>query len=173
MSGLRSSQCSLSSKCPLFPNCPLFPACSRLPLPVSADGEVDPSLSPRDVTRLLRRFHYDAVYERILRCTGCVSAAEAAAVLGVSPSEIARARRKRRIPDEWFLRLCFERRVSSCWLLSGCGPVFLPRVPARDSRRGRSLEHTILMALGLCESALAASCAAAIVGPLQRERRRE
>ena len=173
MSGPRSSQCSLSSKCPLFPDCPRFPEYSRLPLPVSADGEVDPSLSPRDVTRILRRFHYDAVYKRILRCTGCETTAEAAAALGVRPWEIARARRKRRIPDEWFLRLYFERRVSSYWLLSGCGPEFLPRVPARDSRRGRSLEQTILMALGLCESALAASCAAALVGQLQRERKQE
>lgn len=134
---------------PLFPS--FFPTIDDL----------DPSLPAEAVSPALRALHNKAVFGRMLQSTSYGTEAELAAWLGISQEEIAQVRQKRRIPDEWFFRLCFERRISVYWLLSGNGPERLPFVPPRDSREGRRLEHTLWFALRLCDEAMSARCAVA------------
>ena len=162
MAGSSSSQPFVCQTCSLFPDCFHDPDCPRFtedspfdPFPATGE-DIDPSLPPQAAARALHKLCYDVVYERILHCTGSKTEAEAAAALGVEPSEIARARQELRLPEKWFLRLYFERRVSFCWLLTGRGPEFLRRTPARGSRRGRSMEHAIWYAICLYEEALSA-----------------
>lgn len=131
---------------------PLFP--SFLP----SYAALDPSLTSEAVPRVLYTRHYTAVYTRMLQSTGCSRASDLATLLGVRPWEIARARRKRRIPNEWFLRLCFQQGISPYWLLSGHGSECLPRVPDRASRQGRALADRIDYALCLYDEALATAC---------------
>lgn len=140
-------------------------------LPIVDD--LDPSLSDKAVSRVLRTLYYKAVCRRILQSTGMRSAAALVTLLGVPKGDIVRARRKRRIPDEWFFRLCFEHRISLYWLLSGYGPQRLSRVPARNSREGRSLEHTLWYALCLYDEIVSAGCAAAIVRRMLSRRGKE
>lgn len=64
-------------------------------------------------------YDIDAVLERLLHISGCRRDAQLAALLSVSPQAISQARKKRRIPESWLVRLATRYRVPLDWLLYG------------------------------------------------------
>lgn len=47
-------------------------------------------------------------------------------VLGISQTSISLAKKKGKIPPEWFLKLSVEKKLNPIWLITGEGPMIIP-----------------------------------------------
>lgn len=68
----------------------------------------------------------EQILARMIRAVGAKNQSELGKVLGVSQTSISEAKRKGKVPAEWFLRLGAEKGINPNWLLTGEGPVMIP-----------------------------------------------
>ena len=70
-------------------------------------------------------FHYSELLGRIQKITHTRTQAGLAAILNVSQSSVAEAKRRQAIPADWYLKLFEKLGVNPDWLKKGSGPVYL------------------------------------------------
>ncbi len=70
-------------------------------------------------------FHYSELLGRIQKITHTRTQAGLAAILNVSQSSVAEAKRRQSIPADWYLKLFEKLGVNPDWLKKGSGPVYL------------------------------------------------
>lgn len=70
-------------------------------------------------------FHYSELLGRIQKITHTRTQAGLAAILNVSQSSVAEAKRRQSIPADWYLKLFEKLGVNPDWLKKGNGPVYL------------------------------------------------
>lgn len=70
----------------------------------------------------LKGMEPDDVLKRMMFAVGAESQSELAGVLGVRRAAVTDAKRRGRLPAEWFLRLCRQRQINPVWLETGLGP---------------------------------------------------
>lgn len=101
-------------------------------------------------------FHYSELLGRIQKITHTRTQAGLAAILNVSQSSVAEAKRRQSIPADWYLKLFEKLGVNPDWLKKGSGPVYLAhRGRIRPQRRGRAAHRSRLVGIASAQSALA------------------
>lgn len=68
----------------------------------------------------------DEILDRMIKAIGGKTQADLGKALGVAQASISDAKRKKKVPPEWFLKLCTGRGLNPNWLLTGKGPVVIP-----------------------------------------------
>ena len=63
----------------------------------------------------------NAILDRLLSGAGLHRDAQLAALLGVSPQAVSQARRKRKIPEGWVVKVSQQCGLSMDWLMFGKG----------------------------------------------------
>lgn len=65
----------------------------------------------------------DNILDRMIRAIGGKTQSDLGKVLGISQASISEAKRKGKVPPEWFLKLSTEKKLDPNWLLTGSGPM--------------------------------------------------
>lgn len=107
----------------------------------------------------------NAILDRLLSGAGLHRDAQLAALLGVSPQAVSQARRKRKIPEGWVVRVAQQCGLSMDWLMFGkeeAGPSPAPQVSATPS--GAAVPDLDLLCIPLVAASLSAGS-----GSLQTE----
>lgn len=73
----------------------------------------------------------DEILNRMIGAIGGKTQADLGKALGVAQASISDAKRKKKVPPEWFLKLCTGRGLNPNWLLTGDGPVVIPKEDVR------------------------------------------
>ena len=68
----------------------------------------------------------NAILDRLLSGAGLHRDAQLAALLGVSPQAVSQARRKRKIPEGWVVKVSQQCGLSMDWLMFGKGDESTP-----------------------------------------------
>ncbi len=93
---------------------------------------------------------FELVYGRICRAAGCATDTELAAFFGISPTVVAEAVLRERLPAGWITRLLVEHHISPLWVCYGRGPMLVPKeLPAGDSISGALLEGMLHQCEGI------------------------
>ncbi|MCL1940023.1 MAG: helix-turn-helix domain containing protein [Desulfovibrionaceae bacterium] len=72
--------------------------------------------------------------QRFFEAAGCRTQVELADFLGIKQSSISDAKRRRRIPSDWLLKLWRKKGVNPDWILTGQGPKGLQPVDLNNFR---------------------------------------
>lgn len=67
----------------------------------------------------------DEILDRMIGAIGGKTQADLGKALGVAQASISDAKRKKRVPPEWFLKLCTGRGLNPNWLLRGEEPMYI------------------------------------------------
>lgn len=68
----------------------------------------------------------EKILDRMIRAIGGKTQGDLGKILGISQTSISEAKRKGKVPPEWFLKLCVEKKLNPNWLLAGQGPMLIP-----------------------------------------------
>lgn len=68
----------------------------------------------------------EKILDRMIRAIGGKTQGDLGKILGISQTSISEAKRKGKVPPEWFLKLSVEKKLNPNWLLSGHGPMLIP-----------------------------------------------
>lgn len=69
----------------------------------------------------------DEILGRMIKSVGGKTQTDLGEALGVAQASISDAKRKSKIPPEWFLKLSTGRGLNPNWLLTGEGPMLIPK----------------------------------------------
>ncbi|MEI3478660.1 MAG: helix-turn-helix transcriptional regulator [Bilophila sp.] len=109
----------------------------------------------------------NAILDRLLSGAGLHRDAQLASLLGVSPQAVSQARRKRKIPEGWVVRVAQQCNLSMDWLMFGkeeAGPPSTPAPQAPSTPAGAPLPDLDLLCIPLVAASLSAGS-----GSLQTE----
>lgn len=73
----------------------------------------------------------DGILQRMITSIGGKTQADLGKALGVAQASISDAKRKGKIPSEWFLKLSARNGLNPNWLLTGKGPMSIPEENVR------------------------------------------
>ena len=115
----------------------------------------------------------NAILDRLLSGAGLHRDAQLAALLGVSPQAVSQARRKRKIPEGWVVKVSQQCGLSMDWLMFGKGDESTPvashtQVASSTSQASTPAGAAVPDLDLLCIPLVAASLSAG-VGSLQTE----
>ncbi|MDG4475605.1 helix-turn-helix domain-containing protein [Thiovibrio frasassiensis] len=68
----------------------------------------------------------DNILDRMIGAIGGKTQGDLGKILGISQTSISLAKRKGKVPPEWFLKLSTEKRLNPNWLLTGQGLMHIP-----------------------------------------------
>lgn len=105
----------------------------------------------------------DAILDRLLSASGLQRDAQLAAQLGVSPQAVSQARRKRKIPESWIVRVAQHCGLSLDWLMFGREDACAQPAPA-VTPAGAPVPDLDLLCIPLVAASLSAG-----VGSLETE----
>ena len=99
----------------------------------------------------------DALFERLLAGAELQKDSQLAHLLGVSPQAISQARRKRKIPQKWLIKVSMQCGKSMDWLLFGEGedPVAPPH-PEKTHKEPNSFPEPELLYVPMVSATLSA-----------------
>lgn len=83
----------------------------------------------------------DSILDRMIRAIGGKTQSDLGKILGISQASISEAKRKDKVPPEWFLKLSTEKRLNPNWLLTGQG---LMHIPERETVDADLLKDVIM-----------------------------
>ncbi len=110
----------------------------------------------------------NAILDRLLSGAGLHRDAQLAAFLGVSPQAVSQARRKRKIPEGWVVKVARECNLSMDWLMFGRGsaddPSRTAASPQPSTPSGAAVPDLDLLCIPLVAASLSAG-----VGSLQTD----
>ena len=110
----------------------------------------------------------NAILDRLLSGAGRHRDAQLAAFLGVSPQAVSQARRKRKIPEGWVVKVARECNLSMDWLMFGRGsaddPSRTAASPQPSTPSGAAVPDLDLLCIPLVAASLSAG-----VGSLQTD----
>lgn len=75
----------------------------------------------------------DNVLDRMIGAIGGKTQGDLGKILGISQTSISLAKRKGKVPPEWFLKLCTEKGLNPNWLLTGQGLMYIPERATLDA----------------------------------------
>lgn len=75
----------------------------------------------------------DNILDRMIGAIGGKTQGDLGKILGISQTSISLAKRKGKVPPEWFLKLCTEKRLNPNWLLTGQGLMHIPERATVDA----------------------------------------
>ncbi len=124
------------------------------------------------MSTILSESDSNAILDRLLSGAGLHRDAQLAALLGVSPQAVSQARRKRKIPEGWVVKVSQRCGLSMDWLMFGKGDESTPasQAPAASSTSqastpaGAAVPDLDLLCIPLVAASLSAG-----VGSLQTE----
>ena len=124
------------------------------------------------MSTILSESDSNAILDRLLSGAGLHRDAQLAALLGVSPQAVSQARRKRKIPEGWVVKVSQRCGLSMDWLMFGKGDESTPasHAPAASSTSqastpaGAAVPDLDLLCIPLVAASLSAG-----VGSLQTE----
>lgn len=115
----------------------------------------------------------NAILDRLLSGAGLHRDAQLAALLGVSPQAVSQARRKRKIPEGWVVKVSQQCGLSMDWLMFGKGdestPVASHAPVASSTSQASTPAGAAVPDLDLLCIPLVAASLSAGVGSLQTE----
>lgn len=82
-------------------------------------------------------------FARLFEAAECRTQTELADLLGIRQSSIAVAKRRRRLPPEWLLKLLRLRNVNPDWIIFGSGPKYL--LPSNNPEQQESIEEVKIL----------------------------
>lgn len=110
----------------------------------------------------------NAILDRLLSGAGLHRDAQLAVFLGVSPQAVSQARRKRKIPEGWVVKVARECNLSMDWLMFGRGsaddPSRTAASPQPSTPSGAAVPDLDLLCIPLVAASLSAG-----VGSLQTD----
>ncbi len=75
---------------------------------------------------------FEAQFARVFEAALCQTQNELARFLGVTQSGISDAKRRKRIPAEWRIKLFEKKRINPDWVLCGSGGKYLTATDAAE-----------------------------------------
>lgn len=81
----------------------------------------------------------DAILDRMIGAIGGKTQSDLGKTLGISQASISEAKRKDKVPPEWFLKLSTEKGLNPNWLLTGQGLVYIPERETVDAELLRNV----------------------------------
>lgn len=75
----------------------------------------------------------DNILDRMIGAIGGKTQGDLGKILGISQTSISLAKRKGKVPPEWFLKLSTEKGLNPNWLLTGQGLMHIPERETVDA----------------------------------------
>jgi DNA-binding XRE family transcriptional regulator len=67
----------------------------------------------------------DSILDRMIKATGGKTQSDLGNFLGISQASVSEAKRKGKVPPEWFLKFSTEKKLNPNWLLRGEEPMYI------------------------------------------------